>query len=400
MSDMKKFYIFLCIFGFLFQGCISDRDLTEFSTELPAEYQLIHYWDFNDVSSTAALAKPTYTKGNASFTYAGAYFDDVNEGSDINLKLTSTPGSALRLRNPSGDFVLSLPTSGFSKVVFTYVTMRTNNGPQVQNISYSTDGSNYTTAGLNVTEVSVAESFKVYQLDFSKISAADDNAKFKIKFAFSINSDGTSGNSRFDNISLEGIPLDVPPPTDNSLYLLHYWNFNSLPSGTISSSVPADYTINSVLANGITYEGTGAGYVDKVNPGSDINTRNGDVAGDGLRLRNPSDTRAMIVAASTAGYKNIVIKYATEKSSASGAGTQSFSYTADGTNYITTGLPITSYNPDSDPVYNLVTIDLSSISEVNNNPNFKFKINFTGTGTTGTSGNNRFDNFTIEGNIN
>ncbi len=397
-ADMRKYSIFLFVLGFLLQSCISDRDIAETNIELPADYQLIHYWDFNN---KATLAAPTFTKGGATFTYAGAYFDDVNEGSDINLKLGSVAGSALRLRNPSGDFILSLPTTGFKKVVFTCATMRTSAGAQIQKISYTTDGSNFVNTGLSVSEISVTEAFKAVRLDFSKISGADNNPKFKIKFEFSVNSDGASGNSRFDNITLEGIETDTPPPTtDNTLYLLHYWNFNSLPGGTISSAIAADFSINSSLASGITYDGTGAGYADKVSPGSDINARNGDAAGDGLRLRNPSDTRAMIIAASTAGYKNIVIKYATQKSSASGAGTQTFSYTIDGTNYITTALPIASYNPDSDPVYNLVTVDLSAISGVDNNPNFKFKINFTGTGTTGSSGNNRFDNFTIDGKVN
>jgi hypothetical protein len=37
---------------------------------------------------------------------------------------------------------------------------------------------------------------------------------------------------------------------------------------------------------------------------------------------------------------------------------------------------------------------------VNNNPNFKIKINFSGSQASGTSGNNRFDNVTVEAKIN
>lgn len=396
---VKKLLFFATILAFL-QSCVTDREIPEISTALPADYKLIHYWDFNNDATLATLSAPTYTTGGASFTYAGSYYDSVDPGSDLNLKQTSVAGKGLRLRNPSGDFVMKLPTTGFSKVVLTYAVTRSSSGAQIQDISYSTDGTNFKTDGLTSTQVSVTETYKVKQLNFSSIPAADNNPNFKIKIKFSVGSDATTGNSRLDNISLEGIGNPVViPPVDNSMYLLHYWHFNNLPSGTITTSIPADVSINSTLTSAISYDGTGAGYADKVTPGSDLNARNSVVAGDALRLRNPSDTRMMIIAASTKGYKNIVLKYATEKSSATGAGTQTFSYTIDGTNYITTSLPMASYNPDIDPNYSIVTLDLSTITGINNNPNFKFKINFSDNAT-GSSGNNRFDNVTIEGKVN
>jgi hypothetical protein len=46
----------------------------------------------------------------------------------------------------------------------------------------------------------------------------------------------------------------------------------------------------------------------------------------------------------------------------------------------------------------LATIDLNSISTINDNNKFVFRILFSGNNT-GTKGNNRFDNITLEGDI-
>lgn len=74
----------------------------------------------------------------------------------------------------------------------------------------------------------------------------------------------------------------IARPVDTSLYLLHYWNFNSLPSGTITS-VNSDTTISTISTNGnIQYPGTGAGYMDNFSPVNTLNTRNS--APDGLGL--------------------------------------------------------------------------------------------------------------------
>ncbi|MCX6208161.1 MAG: hypothetical protein NTZ59_01340, partial [Bacteroidetes bacterium] len=60
------------------------------------------------------------------------------------------------------------------------------------------------------------------------------------------------------------------------------------------------------------------------------------------------------------------------------------------------GIANPSYLPTIDPTYSLMTYNLSSIAGVNNNPNFQFKITFSN-GNLGTSGNNRFDNITVDG---
>lgn len=173
--------------------------------------------------------------------------------------------------------------------------------------------------------------------------------------------------------------------------LLHYWNFNSLPDGT-ATNVAADYSLITGTTS-ITYPGTGSGYMDDVD-GDILNAQNGDLAGLGLRPRNPSNTRDLLIAFPTTGYNDIVVKFATTKTT-QGATEQMYSYSTDGgATFTSAGLPLTTFNPVTD-VYNLVTLDFSGIAAVNNNPGFILKISFGGATAAGTSGNNRFDNITV-----
>jgi hypothetical protein len=181
---------------------------------------------------------------------------------------------------------------------------------------------------------------------------------------------------------------------DPSSVLIHYWNFNTI-TGTQTTVTP-DITLIPSSGASITYPGSGAGYMDAFTPGYDLNSQNNDVAGSGLRARNPSDTRSLLLSVPTTGYKTIVVQFATAITS-SGATTQNYSYTLDGINFITTGLSTTTINPSTDPTATLVSLDFTGISGVNNNPHFKVKINFGGTNASGTSGNDRFDNVTVKG---
>jgi hypothetical protein len=64
--------------------------------------------------------------------------------------------------------------------------------------------------------------------------------------------------------------------------------------------------------------------------------------------------------------------------------------------FINTGLPVFSHFADT--LWGRVTLDLRSIPAVNNNRKFVLRIDFV-TQNTGTKGNNRFDNLTVEGDI-
>jgi hypothetical protein len=178
--------------------------------------------------------------------------------------------------------------------------------------------------------------------------------------------------------------------------LVHYWHFNSLVDGaSIITPLPADLSLIKG-STAITYTGTGIGKMDNV-AGDVLNAQNGIAAGYALRPRNPSSNGSLIVAFPTTGYENLSIKFATTKTK-EGATEQIYSYSIDGgVTFIDTNLPVKTFSPVTD-TYSLVTLDLSGIPGADNNANFILKINFGGTTAAGTSGNNRIDNLTVNGN--
>lgn len=171
--------------------------------------------------------------------------------------------------------------------------------------------------------------------------------------------------------------------------LLHYWHFNALPSGALSQ-VPADLSLLAGAA--ITYPGTGAGTMDRVSDeGTALNARLEQPAGHALRVRNPSDTRELILALPTAGYQNVVLRYAFVRTN-NGAQEQRLYYrTADSTGWTAFGgvVPVTQD-------FQLFQYDFSGLAGVDDNPQFAVRILFGGDNAGGSSGNNRFDNITVD----
>ena len=172
--------------------------------------------------------------------------------------------------------------------------------------------------------------------------------------------------------------------------LVHYWNFNnnstiatittptqSLVSGAALVAVPGG---SSVIDNA---GGTGQNFNVE-----NLNARSGDPSGTHLRFNNPIGG-ALQFSLPTTGFENVVVKTATRRSG-SGAGTQLWSYSTNGTDFS----PFTTFAPvDGNPT--LLTLDFSAIPNVKDNPNFKLKVEFE-TGSGGNVGNNRFDNFTLD----
>ncbi len=371
----------------LLAACLKDREFpvveggvfkTPGATALGAR-TVVHYWNFNN---TAALLTPTQSVGGASLSYTGGGgADAVTPGSALNARGTDTAGAGLRLRNPAGVFMLTVPTSNYKDIVFSFATQRSGNGAQQNILSYSVDGTNFITDSLSPNKHELSADWQLFSYDFSAIRRVNNNPAFRIRIEFNINNTGTDGNDRYDNITIDG---NVINPTAAVPELVHYWNFNN------NASLPALITPAFTKGGGtLNYTAT----YDDVTPGSAINARNSDAAGTALRLRNPAGI--FYITAPTTGYKNVKLSYAVMRTS-SGAQTNTVSYTLDGTSYISTGLTNSSYTPSLEPDYLLVQYDFSGITGAANNPNFKIKVEFSN-GNTGTSGNNRFDNLVIEG---
>lgn len=171
--------------------------------------------------------------------------------------------------------------------------------------------------------------------------------------------------------------------------LIHYWNFNNN-SSAATVTTPSSTLVNGSLAAiaGGTSVIDFAGGTGQNFSSQNLNARNGDASGTHLRFNNPIGG-ALQFNLPTTGYNNVIVKFTTRRST-QGAGTQTWSYSGNGTTFV----PLQTVSPqDADP--QLVTLDFSAIPAANNNPNFKLKVEFSATGG-GTGGNNRFDNFTVD----
>jgi 3,4-dihydroxy-2-butanone 4-phosphate synthase len=373
--------IILVIFA---AGCVKDRSFAVNPYVTPGiptlgSRTIVHYWNFNGTN----ILIPTQTTGGAGLFYTGGgLYDAVSPGSTINARNGDIDGSGLRLRNPAGIFTLNLPTTNYRDIIFSFAVQRSNNGAQNNIIAYTIDGTNYITDGVQPNIVQLDTAWKGYSLDFTAIVGVNDNPNFKIQIRYAVSDTGISGNDRYDNIAIDGniiTPVGPVPPT-----IMHYWNFNN--TATVADATTPSFTIGGASLN---YVGTW----DSYSVGSLINARNGDSAGAALRLRNPAGT--FTITAPTNNYKNIKLTMEVQHSS-SGAQTNTITYTVDGTNYISTGIANNSYSPGLDPAYFFVSYDFSGIPGIDNNPNFKINIDFSN-GSTGTSGNDRFDNIVLEG---
>ncbi len=176
---------------------------------------------------------------------------------------------------------------------------------------------------------------------------------------------------------------------------LYYWHFNTM-SATDVVSIPADYSLIPGAQPMMTYTGTGTSNMDANDTGSVLNLHFSEAAGKCARVRNPSDTRSLVFNLPTTGYRDIKWAYAVQRTN-SGQLTNHVSYSVDGVNFIQTGMSQTVFNVTTD--FALAQVDFTSIVAVNNNPNFKIKITFSGN-TTEENGNNRFDNITLKGKLN
>lgn len=171
--------------------------------------------------------------------------------------------------------------------------------------------------------------------------------------------------------------------------VMHYWHFNDLPSGTLTA-IPADVSL--VPGGLITYPGTGDGYMDRVNDGTDLYALSGHEGGLGLRVRNPADTRELIFHVPTTGYKDIRMHYAANRTN-NGATLQAVYYSS-------AAIPDWELWEVDIPVgaeYQSYSFDFSDIEAVSDNPDFAIRIVFEGAAASNTSGNNRFDNILLVG---
>ncbi|MEI8279227.1 MAG: hypothetical protein WCG87_05645 [Bacteroidota bacterium] len=214
---MKRIFIILSILTVVAASCIKDRVSPASNVVIdPGTRVLLHYWNFN---SSTNLLSVNFTADTAitdtpkivippSTAVPDAY-DQYTPGTVFNAKLTDTGviGGALRVRNPSTYMILNIPTTGYKSPILTIAAMRSNSGAQTSTVSYTTDGINYSSligAGIDLTAAADTTwiSTNVFSYDFTGLAGVDNNPKFAVKISFVGVSSATSGNDRFDNITV------------------------------------------------------------------------------------------------------------------------------------------------------------------------------------------------------
>jgi hypothetical protein len=353
---------------------------------------ILQYWNFNNNVDLNSLLTPSisFVSGaSLQFTPVGTSAIDVAGGTGQNFSVLNQnarngdiSGTHLRVNNPIGsELIFTVPSTGYKDIRVSFATRRSGSGAGLQYWAYSIDGTNY----IGIDTVVVLDADPVLrQINLSLINALDNNPNVKIRVQFAQGAGGTGGNNRFDNFAIDA--KLIPPST-----LLHYWNFNN--NASIASISTASQSI--IPNSSLTHLAGGTSIIDNVGGTGqnfsvlNLNARNGDISGTHLRFNNPIGGE-LLFALPTTGYEDISVSFATRRSG-SGAGTQIWSYSTDGTNFIAKD---TISVADADPV--LRTLSYLGIPGIDDNPNFRVKVSFL-QGGGGTSGNNRFDNFTIEG---
>ena len=346
---------------------------------------LLHYWNFNNSSSVAtitAVSQSAVGTPSINAIAGGTSFIEFDGGTgqnfdveNLNAQNGDAAGTHLRFSNPiGGALVFEVPTTGFENAIIEFATKRSGSGAGTQQWSYSTDGTTYTSFG-TVTPNNGNPALAT--LDFSTIPAADNNPNFKLKVEFIVGPGGEVGNNRFDNFTVKGAEIAEPQ-------LVHYWNFNQTDFAAETAFLVAGGGITPNLGTASEFVSGNGQNFETLN----LNAQNGDAAGNHLRFNNPIGG-ALTFALPTTGYENAVVEFATKRSG-SGAGTQQWSYSTDGTTFTA----FTTVDPNNgDPA--LATLDFSALPATDNNPDFKLKVEFI-LGPGGDVGNNRFDNFTLK----
>ncbi len=208
--------------------------VAHFVNPYQSDDSLIYYWHFNDlvtpgyvISIPADYQIAPYVQPLMTYTgYGPRDMDAVSPGSGVNLHRDESPGDAVRVRNPAHGraLVFDLPTTNYTDIKFAWASERTTQGMLKQIISYSIDGIQFIQTGLDTTEFDIAEEYRYFTVDFTGMPGVENNPHFKVRIDFQGNTENTSGNNRFDNITLKGKFTDVgitqhAPPRDVALHV-------------------------------------------------------------------------------------------------------------------------------------------------------------------------------------
>ena len=198
---------------------IRPGDVLEETPGDPDAPALITYWNFNDSYDGDAAVEAVWPQpipasvgtGRITYTFTDDRVDDF-AGSGINARQGDPAGGSFSVEGGGGTinngrhFDVVTSTIGYENLVLTYATRGTGSGFDTQAVSFSIDaGETFT----DVTTVSVPSGFAEQTIDLSAFLSANDATELILRFTLD-GATGTSGNNRFDNLTLEGERIGGP----------------------------------------------------------------------------------------------------------------------------------------------------------------------------------------------
>jgi PEP-CTERM motif len=188
----------------------------------------IGYWNFNTLSNLTTPSnanQTTYapTSGSGTLTlgavsssttgginnFGGTTVNALNSapaGQALAIQGNST-GSGTTVTNNGATLTFLVNLAGFVDPTLTFATQRTSTGFNSNQMSYSTDGTNFTDF---LAAYNPATSFALQSFDFSSVNALDGGSTVYFRITLNGATNG-AGNNRFDNFQISA--TSVPEPS-------------------------------------------------------------------------------------------------------------------------------------------------------------------------------------------
>jgi hypothetical protein len=168
----------------------------------PAGAAPIAYWNFNDaVGNTANWLAVDSGAGTMTVTSSNPLTSAT--GTAVNAVGATVAGNAIGFESKNNspatpNYTWASSTAGLSDIWFSYASNNASGGYSTMQVSYSTDGTNFT----NLASQSTPNSVTATQVDLTGIGALNNNANAKFRLTLS---GGSSGNNKFfyiDNVQI------------------------------------------------------------------------------------------------------------------------------------------------------------------------------------------------------
>lgn len=214
-NNKMKNVLTYTIIGLSFFACTKDRVLPDIPPPTVGEMTVIGYWHFNQPSSPIELMTANIAANTGFLRFHGssgelAYcnganvscFEEVSDGTELNMLEGSSAGAALRLRNPCTYLDIEINTQNYRDLKLSYAVKRTGSGAQINEVHYSSDGVTFITAGLSDNEFVITEDYELVSIDLSNAASLNNNASARIRIMFMDGNNNSSGNNRIDNLMI------------------------------------------------------------------------------------------------------------------------------------------------------------------------------------------------------